>query len=144
MNRTTLLARLKRLGTESDDVMTEGALIVISALYTALVNGKPELIEKLRVIAEGAGEAAAPVAQQEVDQTSEQFEDFAEPERTLPGSFVAIQGKEVPILTAMGSGMTTIHGIRRRDGQVEFGIGDKDGPIVNWLTAKQFCPEVQD
>jgi hypothetical protein len=34
-----------------------------------------------------------------------------------------------------------IYGIRRRDGKVEFGIGNEKPPILHWAEAKEFFDE---
>jgi hypothetical protein len=77
-----------------------------------------------------------------VSQDSEPFENFTEGERTIHNLLVLERpGTEAPWLTAHGAGFVKIYGIRRRDGVVEFGIGNETPPILGWVTADRFYDE---
>lgn len=80
-----------------------------------------------------------------MSEESEPFENFTAEERTVgKGIAVVSQNSEVPWLTPYGVGLVKVYGIRRREGVVEFGIGNEEPPILGWVTADQFYHEFPD
>jgi hypothetical protein len=84
------------------------------------------------------------MADQPVSQESEPFENFSRGERTVGRGLVTVgHGSEAPWLTPFGVGLVKVYGIRRNKetGQVEFGIGNEEPPILGWVTADRFYDE---
>ena len=80
-----------------------------------------------------------------VSQKSEPFENFTEGERNIKGLVtVSAPGTEAPWLTPFGAGLVRIYGIRRREGKIEFGIGNEEPPILGWVTQDKFFDEWPD
>ena len=77
------------------------------------------------------------------NQQSERFEDFSPAERTIAGGIVVVKkpGTEAPWLGPLGACLIKVFGIRRRNGRVEFGIGNEKPPILDWVTANAFFDE---
>lgn len=78
-----------------------------------------------------------------VEQNSEPLEKFSEEERRVGnGLFILSElGEEAPWFTPYGVGVVKIYGIRRKEGKVEFGIGNETPPILSWVTADRFWNE---
>lgn len=103
---------------------------------------KKRLAEQERKIEEAKKKART----EKVSQKSEPFESFTEEERNIQGLFV-VEGpdEEAPWLTPYGVGLVKIYGIRRgKDGEVEFGIGNEEPPILGWVKDEHFYHEWPD
>lgn len=82
-----------------------------------------------------------------IDQTSESFDNFTVEERTIKIEDEPVlinKGSELPVFTPMGVDLVKVYGIRRKEGKVEFGIGNQTPPILGWVTADFFYHEWPD
>lgn len=80
-----------------------------------------------------------------VSQETEDFAAFSEAERNIHGLLVVKgPGTEAPWLSGAGACLVKIYGIRRREGRVEFGIGNEHPPILGWVQARDFYREWPD
>ena len=78
-------------------------------------------------------------------QHSESFNDFTDEERTIAcGLQVDDPGTEAPWEGPYGVCMVKIYGIRRKNGVVEFGVGNETPPILDWVKADDFHYEWPD
>jgi hypothetical protein len=79
-------------------------------------------------------------------QLSEPFGSFTQQERTVGKGITIIKapGDEAPILSAFGAALVRVYGIRRKDGIVQFGVGNEEPPILDWIEANDFFDEWPD
>jgi len=137
----TLLQYFTKCAPESEAVQTSIASTVgidwLDEIATHLEEGTTELLTRLRLV-EGASSELKEIS--EVDQTSEPFENFTEEERTIGEGLVIVakSGTEAPWINPYGVNLVKIYGIRRKNGRVEFGIGNETPPILAWVTANCF------
>ncbi len=79
-----------------------------------------------------------------IPQESEPFENFTVEERTIRVDGTShLLGREMnaPVRSPYGVTVVRVRGIRRHDGAVQFGVGDKEGPILDWITKSEFWHE---
>ena len=80
-----------------------------------------------------------------VSQETEPLDSFTEDERTIPvrGNPLVVNeaGTEAPWMSAFGACLVKVYGMRRLEGQVQFGIGDEELPILGWVGAGDFYEE---
>jgi len=103
----------------------------------------PERKKRLAEIDRKIEKAKKKAATEKVSQESESFESFTREERNIQGLLtVEKSGQEAPWLTPFGASLVKIYGIRRnKDGEVEFGIGNEQPPILGWVKAEHFYYE---
>lgn len=90
-------------------------------------------------------EKRAKEPRESISQESEPFENFTERERNIKGLVtVESPGTEAPWMSPLGACLVKVFGIRRRNGRVEFGVGNEEPPILAWVTKDKFYDEWPD
>ena len=74
-----------------------------------------------------------------VSQKSDRLSRFTRQERTIgPGVYIEELGQVLPWMGALGAASIKVWGIRQRGNVVEYGVGNKEPPILAWVTADSF------